>query len=126
DGQRAGDRAGGDDDLVVLDLAGGPGDGLHGEPARRVVDLGDAAGEDGAVLERLAQRHHAVARGDVAGSRLGQERLVGHVLVGVDDHQFNLAALDVALQLLAQAFGNVETDVTGTYHDYTFHMFNSD
>jgi hypothetical protein len=36
-----------------------------------------------------------------------------------------LTALDVALQELAQAFGNVKTDVTGTYHDYTFHVFNS-
>ncbi|GAB3992674.1 hypothetical protein GCM10029992_02410 [Glycomyces albus] len=78
------------------------------------------------MFERLSQGHNAVPWRDVSGSRLGQERLVGHVLVGVDDHQFNLTALDVAAELLAQAFGNVETDVTGTYHDNTFHVFNSD
>ncbi|GAA2294140.1 hypothetical protein GCM10009853_057650 [Glycomyces scopariae] len=77
------------------------------------------------MLEGLSERHNAVSRGDGASGRLGQERLVGHVLVRVDDHQFNLTALDVALQQLAQAFGNVKTDVTGTYHDYTFHVFNS-
>ncbi|KPC72092.1 hypothetical protein ADL26_15265, partial [Thermoactinomyces vulgaris] len=97
DGQGPGDGAGGDDDLVVLDLAGGADERLHGELALGVVDLGDRTGEDGAELEGLSERHDAVTRGDGASGRLGQERLVGHVLVGVDDHQFNLTALDVAL-----------------------------
>ena len=51
----------------------------------RVVDRRHRAGDDVAASQRPAQRDREVAGLDGAGGRLGQERLVGHVRLGVDD-----------------------------------------
>ena len=59
------------------------------------------------------QRHDRVAGGDVAGRRLGQERLVGHVRLRVDDRDLGLGRA----QLPGQPQRRVEPDVPGTHHE---------
>ena len=112
DRQRPGDRAGGDDDVVVRDLPGRAADRLHDRGLAGVVDPGHRAGDDLALAQLPPQRHHGVPGRDVAGRRLGQERLVGHVRLRVDDDDLGLTGAE----LLGQAQGGVEADVPGTHH----------
>ena len=58
-------------------------------------------------LQLAAQRHDDVPRLDGAGRRLGQERLVGHVRLRVDDDDLG----PPARQLLLQPQRGVEADV---------------
>ena len=110
DRQRAGDRAGRDDQHLVAhgrDVAAGE---LDGDLAVRVVDPHDAAGEVVALLQHLAQRDDDVARLDRTGRRLRQEGLVGHVGLRVDHRDLGLAAA----QLLLQPQCGVHPDIAAT------------
>ncbi len=113
DGQRAGHGAGRDQDVVVLDLAGRPGDGLDQDLLVGVVDASDLTGDDRAAAQLPSQRHNGVPRGDVAGRRLGEERLIGHVRLRIDDDYLCLARAE----LLGEAQrGEKKADVPSSNH----------
>ena len=71
----------------------------------------DLADDDAALVEDAAQRYDDMARGDGAGRRLGQERLIGHVRVGSDDDDLDLAPPEFLFQLPLEAQGGVHPDV---------------
>ena len=97
DGQRAGNGAERDDDLVVGDgeVISKVGGGV--DSAGSVIDRRDARLKDLDVLQFLAQRDHGVARLNGASRRLGQERLVRHVRAPVEHRDVD-KALGLALE----------------------------
>ena len=114
DGQGAGLRAQGQDEVVIAqvvglgDLLGGLGHRRgDGDGARGVVDAGDRPGQDGHAVEVAPVGGHDVAGLDGAGGDLRQEGLVGHVGAGVDDGDLDL----VGAQARAQPPGGAEADV---------------
>src|SRR2546421_5163597 len=109
DRQGTGDAAGGDDDLVVRHLAGRADDRLDVRDPAGVFDPGDVPGQDVAAGQLPAQRHDRVPGRDVAGGDFGQERLVRHVRLRIDDDHFRLAPPELA----GQAQGRVQPDVPG-------------
>lgn len=114
DGQRARDGAERRDEHVVLVLLDVTVGELDRDGLALVLDAGGAAGDHVAALEDLAQGHHDVAGLDGTGRRLGEERLVGHVRLGVDHRDGRLAGT----QLLLQSQRGVHADVpTADNHD---------
>ena len=85
DRERAGHRPDRDDDVLVGDLVGVALERLHGRRLARVVEAVTRPVTISAPREHPTQGHDHVARLDGAGGRLGQERLVGHVRLRVDD-----------------------------------------
>nr|WP_308212445.1 hypothetical protein [Actinomadura madurae] len=82
-----------------------------------MVDPRDEPVHDAAALQDLAQRRHHVPRLQVPRRRLGQERLVGHVGLGVDDGDADLAPAQLTAQLLLQPQGGVHADVPAADDD---------
>ena len=76
-----------------------------------MVDGLGLADEDLALVEDPAQRDDDMARGDGSGGRLGQEGLIGHVRVGRDHQDLDLAARQLLFQLPLQAQRRVHPDV---------------
>ena len=74
-----------------------------------MLDPDDLAGQDVAATQLATQRYHGVPRLDAAGRDLGQERLVRHVRMRVDDRDLRLALAELA----GQAQGHVEPDMAG-------------
>ena len=86
DRERPRDRAGGDDDVLVREVVRRPLQWLDLRALALVVDRGDVPADDLGPLEQTpAQGDDDVARLDGSCRGLGQERLVGHVRVRVDD-----------------------------------------
>jgi hypothetical protein len=82
---------GADHDDLVGELVGVSAARLDQRDATTVLDPYDASGEDLALLQHRAERHHDMPRLDAAGGRLRKERLVGHVRPGVHDDDLDLA-----------------------------------
>ena len=69
------------------------------------------ADDDPALVEDAAQGYDDVARGDRAGRRFGQEGLIGHVRVGRDHDDLDLAPPQLGLQLPLETQRGVHPDV---------------
>jgi hypothetical protein len=113
DRERARDRAGRDDEHVEAerrDVAVGQ---LDRDLPGGVADRRDPPGEHLALAQHPPQGHHDVARLDGARRRLGEERLVGHVRLRVDDGDLGLATA----QLLLQPQRRVHADVPAADDD---------
>jgi hypothetical protein len=65
------------------------------------------------VPQRAPERHDDVPRLHRAGRRLGQERLVGHVRLRVDDDDLGPPATELPLQ----PEGGVEADVAAAHDE---------
>jgi hypothetical protein len=70
----------------------------------------DFAGKDAAAAQLTTQRHDRVPGGDVARGRLGQERLIRHVRLGIDYRNLDLRRSD----LPGQAQRGVEPNMPRT------------
>ncbi|MBB5870371.1 hypothetical protein F4553_003750 [Allocatelliglobosispora scoriae] len=88
-----------------------------------MLDLRHGTHDDLATLQLASNRHHSVTGGDVAGCRLGQEGLVRHVWLGIDDDHFGLTSAELA----RHAQSCIEPDMSGTndqdalrFHIYIF------
>jgi hypothetical protein len=111
DREGARDGARGHHEVVVGDPLRGAGDRLDDRPALGVGQLGHPRGHDVDLRQDPAQRNHDVAGREVARRGLGEEGLVGHVRLRVDDRDLDIAALQFALQLLLKAERGVEAHV---------------
>ena len=108
DRQGAGDGAGGHDDVVVVELEGLVVLGFDDDELVGVVDRRHLAGDDLGAGQVAAQRHDGVTGFDRTGSHLGEEGLVRHVRVGVDDGHGGFTAAEILQQIL----GRDETEVS--------------
>ena len=100
DRQRTRDRAGGEDDVVVVELERFIVLRFDGGELLGVVDRGDLRGDDLGTRQVAAQRHHSVTGLDRTGCHLGEERQVGHVRVGVDHGDGGFTPAEVLQQIL--------------------------
>jgi hypothetical protein len=117
DGQGPGHRARSHHQVVIGDPLGRTGDGLHNRPAVLVVQLGHPSVEHRGLGEYPAQRRHDMAGGEVSSSGLGEERLVGHVRLRIDNSDLHLAAPQLATQLLLQPQSGVHAHVAATHNE---------
>ena len=75
-----------DEDIAIVEIA------------TSMLDAGDPAIEDLCVRQNTTQRDDDVPRLEVAGRRLGQERLVRHVRQRIDDRHHCFVPAELALQ----------------------------
>ena len=101
DRQRTCDRAGGEDDVIVVEFESFIVLGFDGGELLGVVDRGDLRGDDLGTRQVAAQRHHSVTGLDRTGCHLGEERQIGHVRVGVDHGDGGFAPPEVLQQVLS-------------------------
>ena len=100
-----------EDDLVVLQLEGlTVVGGLNNNGALCVVDGGDTTGNQLGVAQVLTQRHSCVTAFHGTCCNLGEEGLVSHVGVRLNDGDDATGLLDSLLDLLS----NGEADVAAT------------
>ena len=112
DRQRPGDRAGGHhQDVVGRARTASPRPARCAPACSACVSPVTAPVITRQRLQRRAQRHHHVPRLHRAGRRLGQEGLVGHVRLRVDDHDLR----PPPGQLLLQSQRGVEADVPAAH-----------
>mgnify|MGYP001508291698 FL=1 len=121
DGEDSRHRACGDDHGAVRQPVRRTGPGLHDDRAVRVVDARDRAVDEARPAQVASVRDRCVACLDRARDHLGQERLIGHVRAGVDQDELDLAAPQLAPQVLLELPGHGEPGVAPADDDDPFH-----